>query len=195
MKNKNKNIVKFLPNTITVMNMAMGLSVIFIFSYRNNSIKAKKVACLLIFIAVVLDFLDGKLARKFDVVSDIGKQLDSFADIISFGLAPMMIMYYSVNFEGEFRVLLYFVILMYVVCGVMRLARYNVGNFTEFFLGVPITVAGLALVFYFLVSFITGFVTYALFSWISLILAVVLGVLMVSSFKVPRLGKKKSKSK
>ncbi len=183
---KNKNISRFIPNTVTVMNIAMGLLVIFSFASKNSSEHNRKIACILIFIAVILDFMDGRLARKLNAVSEIGKQLDSFADIISFGIAPMMILFSSVNFDKHFMIIVYLVSFFYVVCGVMRLARYNVGNFKEFFLGIPITIAGLIITLYFWVSLMTGFSSYMIFNWIGLLLALVLGILMVSSFKVYR---------
>ncbi len=164
----------------------MGLLVIFSFASRNSSPHNRKIACGLIFIAVILDFFDGRLARKLNAVSDIGKQLDSFADIISFGIAPMMILFSSVRVDHKFALIVYLVSFFYVVCGVMRLARYNVGDFKEFFLGIPITIAGLILTLYFYISLMLGFVNKSVFTWIGLVLTVVLGVLMVSSFKVYR---------
>ena len=80
------------------------------------------VACGLIALALVLDLLDGKVARWRHETSPLGRELDSLADVISFGLAPAVLAY-AAGMQGFWDriVLVYF-----VACGVSRLARYNV---------------------------------------------------------------------
>src|SRR5271165_3656228 len=79
-------------------------------------------ACALIFFALVFDVLDGRIARWRQKASAMGRELDSLADVISFGVAPAMIGY-GLGMQGLYDriVLAYF-----VSCGVSRLARYNV---------------------------------------------------------------------
>src|SRR3984957_6202113 len=79
-------------------------------------------ACALVFAALIFDILDGRIARWRQKSSAMGRELDSLADVISFGVAPAMIGY-GCGLQGLFDriVLTYF-----VACGVSRLARYNV---------------------------------------------------------------------
>jgi CDP-diacylglycerol--serine O-phosphatidyltransferase len=79
-------------------------------------------ACALIFIALVFDVLDGRIARWRQKASAMGSELDSLADVISFGVAPAMIGY-GLGMQGLYdRIVLVF----FVACGVSRLARYNI---------------------------------------------------------------------
>jgi CDP-diacylglycerol--serine O-phosphatidyltransferase len=80
------------------------------------------VACGLVFSALIFDILDGRIARWRQKTSAMGRELDSLADVISFGVAPAMLAY-AVGMQGLYdRVILGF----FVACGVSRLARYNV---------------------------------------------------------------------
>ena len=79
-------------------------------------------ACSLVFAALIFDVLDGRIARWRQTSSVLGRELDSLADVISFGVAPAMIAY-GCGMQGLYdRVILAF----FVACGVSRLARYNV---------------------------------------------------------------------
>jgi CDP-diacylglycerol--serine O-phosphatidyltransferase len=79
-------------------------------------------ACALVLAALIFDVLDGRIARWREVSSPLGRELDSLADVISFGVAPAMIAY-ACGMQGLYDriVLAYF-----VACGVSRLARFNV---------------------------------------------------------------------
>ncbi len=87
-------------------------------------------------IAMVLDGLDGRIARMTNTVSDFGRELDSLADVITFGIAPAVLAYtWGIQFLGPgidpaFREQLqntgYFATFMYLVCGAARLSRFNV---------------------------------------------------------------------
>ena len=79
-------------------------------------------ACGLVAIALVLDFLDGKVARWRHAASPLGRELDSLSDVISFGVAPAVIAY-AAGMQGFWDCA---VLLFFVACGVSRLARYNV---------------------------------------------------------------------
>ena len=98
-------------------------------------------ACALVLLALVFDVLDGRVARWRHEASTIGRELDSLADVISFGVAPAAIAYGAgMNDRLDAIVLVYF-----VACGVSRLARYNVtaealsqGGKVRYFEGTPI---------------------------------------------------------
>ncbi len=95
------------------------------------------VAAVAIGVAVVLDGLDGRVARLANVTSDFGLQLDSLADAISFGLAPAVLVYsWGLSELGNFARFSAFV---FLICGVMRLARFNVQvQNLKHFAGLPI---------------------------------------------------------
>lgn len=83
-----QTIKKAIPNTVTLGNLACGLlGIILLF---KGDIKS---ACYLIWLAALLDFLDGFLARLLNAYSEIGKQLDSLADLVTFGVLPSLIYY------------------------------------------------------------------------------------------------------
>ena len=82
---------KYIPNTITALNLICGVLSIF-FIIRGEIIWASYI----IFLAAIFDFLDGFAARLLNAYSDLGKELDSLADLISFGLAPSFIVMYEI---------------------------------------------------------------------------------------------------
>ena len=80
---------KQLPNIVTLSNLTLGLMAVF-----YGLIKDDLILCsYLIYIGILLDFLDGKIARFLKVDSEYGKQLDSFADMVTFGIAPAVIIF------------------------------------------------------------------------------------------------------
>ena len=100
---------------------------------------------LMIILAVLLDSVDGALARKLDVASDFGGQLDSLADVISFGVAPAIVV--GTLLPGEFEFLGWGIVTLFPVCSAWRLARFNVqaqpaGMEHADFTGLPTTGAG-----------------------------------------------------
>lgn len=114
-----------LADWITVGNAACGTGALFAaMSYLQTPAERWHllVACGLIALALVLDLLDGKVARWRHETSPLGRELDSLADVISFGVAPAVLAY-AAGMQGFWDriVLVYF-----VACGVSRLARYNV---------------------------------------------------------------------
>jgi len=98
------------------------------------------IAAELIILAGFLDRFDGKLARKLNAISDLGKELDSLSDLVSFGLAPSLLMWkVSLSSLGVIGGI---ISIIFVICGAFRLAKYNVTEFTGTYYGVPITIAG-----------------------------------------------------
>ncbi|MDQ2086026.1 CDP-diacylglycerol--serine O-phosphatidyltransferase [Herbivorax sp. ANBcel31] len=134
-----KKIKCCIPNIITFTNLSLGVTAI-LMVVNNDSPSSFIYSCLLIMIAAVTDRLDGKVARFFKVTSDFGKELDSLSDLISFGVAPVVIAW-KISFM-PFGALGYFLSLIFVLCGAYRLARFNISNLDNVFMGLPITVAG-----------------------------------------------------
>lgn len=125
------------PNTVTVANLFCGfLTIIYASSGRID----KAVAA--IAIAILLDGLDGRVARSLNATSKFGLEFDSFSDLVSFGVAPAILMYQwcFVVLADEFGV---FVTFVYVICAASRLARFNItDNTTGGFTGLPAPAAG-----------------------------------------------------
>jgi len=123
------------PNLITLVNLFFGF-----LSILNSYIANYSLACYFILLAAVLDSLDGKIARLFGVSTEFGKELDSLADLVSFCLAPSVLVYilYSQNMPGISGELIASAPLL---LGVIRLAHYNISENenTSYFKGLPTT--------------------------------------------------------
>ena len=132
-----KNPKSLLPNALTIFGVCLGLSSIKFALDANYAI-----AIIAIGFAAILDTLDGRVARLIKGTSKVGKELDSLTDVISFGVAPIFIMYFwALNEIGKLGWML---VLIYVVCCALRLARFNLTIIEEsepwkinFFEGVP----------------------------------------------------------
>ncbi len=124
-----------IPNMFTLLNLALGILAIISIFYGHFDVSA-----VLIIGAGFLDRMDGKLARKFDVASEFGKELDSLCDLISFGVAPAILMW-NINFM-EAGALGIIITVLFSIAGATRLARYNIAEFEGFYLGIPITLCG-----------------------------------------------------
>lgn len=113
-----------LADWFTLANAACGAGALFsIMTYLEvKDVRHVYIACGLVFAALIFDFLDGRIARWRQKTSAMGQELDSLADVISFGVAPAIIGY-GLGMQGLYDriVLVYF-----IACGVSRLARYNV---------------------------------------------------------------------
>ena len=157
--------MKQIPNLFTLLNLVCGcIAIVFTlqtqavlinvnddFSSSFNLPEQLTYASVFIFIAAIVDFLDGFVARLFNATSDMGKQLDSLADVVSFGVAPSMIMYQLLRFSFmqeesglDTSVLLLFPAFLVACAGAYRLARFNLDNTQSFgFKGVPIPAVGI----------------------------------------------------
>ncbi|TFE23847.1 CDP-diacylglycerol--serine O-phosphatidyltransferase [Cohnella luojiensis] len=173
-------ITKSIPNLFTIGNLSLG--VIAIILAFNNEANTSNTAALLVIIAMLLDGLDGRVARALNVQSEFGKELDSLSDVISFGVAPAFIMYQAA-FQDVNPALAWIVTAIFPICGALRLARFNViDGIPGYFIGLPIPAAGGVLA------------TLALFHHelhysLLLISTVALSFLMVSNMKYPNFKK------
>lgn len=152
----------------------------------------------LIFLGMVFDAFDGKVARMTNNVTEFGAELDSLADAITFGVAPAflsVVMLHVTNSDSDKFKIIYLIPSVFMICAVLRLARYNVERNDEskdkgYFKGLP-TPAGAAAI----VSLIWLEVTYAPFSaeifrYVLLTSCVVIGLLEVSNIKYLHLAQK-----
>jgi CDP-diacylglycerol--serine O-phosphatidyltransferase len=205
------------PNVITLSSMVFGLCSLWS-SHNGNT----PLAAWLIIYAVLTDRIDGLVARSLKATSELGMQLDSFADFLNFGIAPAYLLltylptrepYYA---DGTGQTLLVIACSAYMLCAVFRLARYNVLSDdqvpTKMFFGFPTTLAGGLLAIWILVFLkydpvettrLGPFGGAKLFGdslqtpeavWTYLpIPMVVLGYLMASRLPMPKVGMTKNK--
>ncbi|MCL6446156.1 MAG: CDP-diacylglycerol--serine O-phosphatidyltransferase, partial [Alicyclobacillus sp.] len=124
------------PSLLTVGNLVLGFLALLLATQGQGSR-----AALLVVLGMALDGLDGRAARWLHAESQFGKELDSLSDIVTFGVAPALIMYYEVlRSLGWVGVLL---AVLFPVCGALRLARFNIQKTSShYFVGLPITAAG-----------------------------------------------------
>ncbi|WP_100408283.1 CDP-diacylglycerol--serine O-phosphatidyltransferase [Bacillus solitudinis] len=129
---------KSIPNMVTLGNLYCGfLSIGFAANGQFSN------AAILILIGMMLDSMDGRLARMLKADSALGKELDSLADIVTFGIAPSFLVYYTYFFQ--FGLLGFAVAGLFPLFGAYRLARFNIAatkTSMNYFTGVPITAAG-----------------------------------------------------
>lgn len=193
------------PDLISLLNLSFGfLSILMVI---NDQIA---ISALFIIVALIFDSVDGWVARKLSRVDEygFGKNIDSLSDVVSFGVAPGILLYYAgtsyfgnsivnqfdfgfsqltqfINF-ASLNYLLAIVALFIVICGVLRLTRYNVIadnlNFKGF-IGVPIPTIGVLL---------SSFILSGFFNiYLAMILMIIIGFLMISNIKYSKLDNPK----
>ena len=136
-----KAIRNNIPNTITCLNLFAG-AMACVFALKGNepvgNLTSYQVAFIFIVLAAMFDFCDGLVARLLNLVSPIGKELDSLSDCVSFGLAPAMLLYAAMEHFNPGDVANYSAFLI-AVFGALRLAKFNVDTTqTTTFKGLPI---------------------------------------------------------
>ena len=141
-----------LPNAITLIGVCLGLTSI------KFAIDGKfAIAIIAILFAGLMDALDGRIARLIKGTSKMGKELDSLGDVISFGVAPALVMYFwNLQYLDKLG---WFICLIYVICVALRLARFNVNSEEEpswkdnFFEGMPSPAGGIIVLMPLIFSF------------------------------------------
>ena len=177
-----------LPNILTLAGVCLGISSIK-FSIDGNF----SLAVILILLAAILDALDGRIARLIKGTSEFGKELDSLTDFVSFGIAPAFVLYFwELNNYGKLG---WAITLIYSVCCVLRLARFNLTKIVEteswknnFFEGIPSPAGGL-LILMPLIYELTNLNIGIDIKNITPFLTVLVAILLVS--KIPTLALKK----
>jgi CDP-diacylglycerol--serine O-phosphatidyltransferase len=172
-----QNILKLIKpaDIITLINALLGFASIIM--TLNGQIES---ALVFIFLAVIADGADGAVAR-FTGTGLLGANLDSLSDVISFGVAPTVVAFVSLdtmdNWMGVFPGL-------FLVCGILRLARFNVSGKKEGFEGIPITAGGFIVALF---LFMRDLVPY--FEFVLPFLLLILSILMVSTISYPKIKK------
>lgn len=195
--------MKQIPNLFTLLNLVFGFIAIICILQTGESLLDKDggswVATLpekiwwgaiFIGIAALVDFLDGFVARLFKAESALGKQLDSLADVVSFGVAPGLILYQMlrISYIGEETALdtpiIYLLpVIIFPCAAAFRLARFNISDTGyQGFKGVPVPAAGLVAASYPLILMYYPLVApYILNKWVIYLVVIVLSWLMVST--------------
>ena len=176
--------VKFaIVNGCTVTSIAFGMTAMILASRGPEMVKW---AALCLLGSVLMDALDGPLARRFGVASPFGLQMDSLADMCSFGIATPIVVYQWLHGDAPVAVVAAACGLV-AICAAIRLARFNVSpKDGRFFSGVPTTMAAAVLV---IATVLIPHPTEAIVPTLGLALVVAaLALLMVSSFPYVKLG-------
>jgi len=198
-------MTKQIPNIFTLLNLFLGcIAIVYALQTDSFLIRVNEdysssfnipekltYASIFIFIAAVVDFLDGFVARLFKATSELGKQLDSLADVVSFGVAPGVILYqllriaYMKEEDGLDTSILYLLpAFLYACAGAYRLGRFNLDTTQSTgFKGVPIPAAGLVIASFPLIlhnadSFINAWLVN---KWVLYAVILLLSALMIST--------------
>lgn len=189
------------PNAVTCTSVVFGLASIRL-SFMATGAQQFRLAAWFILYAVLLDKVDGAVARKLRASSEFGVQLDSFSDFVTFGLAPAALITSLVPWalptpwaHGPHQSLLLGLGALYVVAAALRLAKFNITTSTNdprFFLGLPSTSSGGILASAFLAHQELG-VARELLAGMAILMALN-AVLMISNLPQPKLALSKNKA-
>ncbi|MFK2821742.1 CDP-alcohol phosphatidyltransferase family protein [Arcobacter sp. YIC-80] len=178
----NKNNHFNLANIVTFFNITAGIFAIYFITHQEFF-----AAALFAWLAGGFDIIDGKIARKYNLSTEFGIQLDSYADFLSFVIVPTMYIYFAVIDTKELElntVLVIFAFVYYVISGLRRLIQFNInsneGEVSKYFTGVPTPLGAILLWLTYLV-YLTGFIS----ETIVLILMIIIGFLLNSKIKIP----------
>lgn len=201
--------IYLIPNIITAFGLSCGLFVVFKANMTDPGAGMYELlysSALLLLLAAFADLLDGAVARIIRAESEFGSMFDSLADAISFGVAPSVLFLKSLSLQPATGLSFFAVVgaMLYTICGVLRLVRFNVkahevqndkvavASFKKNFTGLPIPAAGAGAISvnlflnsmfakdWFPISYTTQAITLTC-------LMVILGYLMVSKWKFPSL--------
>ncbi len=200
--------MKQIPNIFTLLNLFFGCMAI-VFALQTNAVviylndqynssfnipEKLTWAAVCIIIAAVIDFLDGFVARLLKATSAMGKQLDSLSDVVSFGVAPGVIIYQLLRFgfateENGLNVSIVWLLPAFILscAAAYRLAKFNLDETqTLFFKGVPVPAVGLLIASFPLILHFNTSSINSLFinKWFLYILIIVLSYLMVSNIRM-----------
>jgi CDP-diacylglycerol--serine O-phosphatidyltransferase len=173
-----------LANIVTFFNIASGIMAIYFLTHGEFF-----GAALFAWVAGAFDILDGKIARKYNLSTEFGIQLDSFADFLSFVIVPVMFIFFGVIDGKEINFLntsfVAFAFIYYVISGLRRLIQFNIdatqGEVSKYFVGIP-TPLGAILLWLTWLGFIYEIIPN---ENIVLGLMILIGFLLNSKIKIP----------
>ncbi len=170
-----------LANLVTFANVSLGVIALYFVTQKEFF-----VAIILAWIAGALDIADGKIARKYNLSTEFGVQLDSFADFLSFVIMPAFLLYYSLTLQGFEAFVIGLVFIYYIISGLRRLVAFNLkveaGSVEKYFSGVPTPLGAILLWVLYLFSHSFGVITSP---WIIAFFVAVIAYLLNSNVKIP----------
>jgi CDP-diacylglycerol--serine O-phosphatidyltransferase len=163
-----------IPNIFTTLNLVSGfLGITFFLSDFTNLIPY----C--IYLSLIFDYLDGLIARKLNLISNFGKQLDSLADLVSFGVLPSLVIFDWLSLNSTYNMLEYISVLI-LVASAFRLAKFNISqSSSNDFIGLPTPVNA---IFFVSIFYSTNYVTF-LNDKILVGLVIIFSLLMISNIR------------
>lgn len=174
-----RKLAFFLPNTFTALNLGCGFASI-VLSFQGVFFEAAVVLIL----GAIFDSVDGRVARLTGTQSSFGEQFDSMSDVVSFGVAPSILIYNAfLSPLGRLGAMVSFV---YLLCGALRLARFNANIekvSSDYFQGLPIPGAAVAVVGLVLISPEVSFINQN--AIIPLVYSLVFSILMITNIPFP----------
>ncbi|MDF3819455.1 CDP-alcohol phosphatidyltransferase family protein [Leptospira sp. 96542] len=185
-----KKKLTWIPNTLTLGNLTLGFVSMLLVSETNpnqsNSHELFSLAGVFIILAALFDGFDGMAARALDATSELGADLDSLADLTTFGIAPGFLSYkmFFANIKMDLfdRVDLIplgmFIAALYPICAAYRLARFNVAHDPKSFNGLPSPVAGVVVGIFPLVFHVSQVPV-----WVATLFFITTAFLMVSTLR------------
>lgn len=175
---------KNVANLLSIMNAVCGLLVIIILIIDSSNVLF---ASLLIIAGGIIDYCDGKVAVHLNITSVLGKQIDSFADLITFGIAPIIVIvskFHNYFFHDRIPIIVLAILIIYVISVMIRLAKFNICSERKYFIGLPSTISGMIIAFVVFISLISIIEV----SVIELsVIVFILALLMNSNFKVKKI--------
>lgn len=171
-----------LANLATFFNIAAGMLAIYFLTHGEFF-----GAALFAWVAGAFDIVDGKIARKYNLSTEFGIQLDSFADFLSFVIVPTLFIFFAIIDGKEFDLnttLVAFAFIYYVISGLRRLIQFNIdaqeGEVQKYFTGIPTPLGAILLWIVYLV-WLTGILP----ETFVLIAMIIIGYLLNSKIKIP----------
>lgn len=163
-------VTSLIPNGLSTLNLIFGLlSILSSINWQFTN------AAFFLLFGMFADAFDGKIARKFNAVSDIGKEFDSLADLVNFGVAGSLLIYLKYLTHMQYGII---IPVLGLVCTALRLARFNIDPNPAYFTGIPSPAYG-----FFAAAFVLSGIQ--LQTHTVAFLAAVLSLLMVSTIKYP----------
>ena len=185
--------ILLLPNLFTAANFALGIRAITLV-LRSDQMYDQAALCIML--AMLCDVMDGMIARLTKSTSAFGKEFDSLADLVSFGVAPAVMVYRQslaaydgVEWQG-FGHLGFLICVVYAGCAALRLARFNAHSDAEqrSFVGLPSPAAAGVIISYFMLvetAMLPASVSLATTRWILPVVTALMGIMMVSTIRYP----------
>lgn len=168
------SVIGAIPHFFTAANLILGSSALIAVIGHSP-----KTAAVLVLLAAFFDRADGSIARRCSCSSTFGREFDSLADLVSFGVAPAALTYSTAVNKWHAPAPLAFVLfVLFILCGAFRLARFNTTGGGPYYQGLPITVAG---------SVLAATAVVIKSPPVVLVLSLILAAAMVSTVRIPKI--------